>query len=307
MARYLVSGGCGFIGSHLVDELLRKGNDVIIVDNLSTGKIKNLNSDAILHQGDICDHSLMKTLMRDCNGCFHLAAVASVEASINQWVVAHKTNLTGTITILDIAKDLNKIHRFPVVYASSAAVYGASQNYPFKETDITKPISPYGIDKLSCEMQAKFAGNIHNMPNIGLRFFNVYGERQDPRSPYSGVISIFLNRMLENKTINVFGDGNQVRDFIYINDIVRYLIKAMKEAGSSSCVYNACTGNDSTLNQLIATLGSIMHIEPNVAFKELRTGDIKISKGDAEFATRNLNITANTDLYDGLKNMLIKI
>jgi len=308
MSRYLVTGGAGFIGSHLVDKLISMEHEVFVLDNLSTGKLDNLDPAANFIRGDINNYALLKKIMKNCQGCFHLAAIASVEASINQWVEAHKTNLTATIGLLDIAKDLNTHENpFPVVYASSAAVYGISPNCPYKEYDIPHPVSPYGIDKLSCELQAQFAGRSFKLPNTGLRFFNVYGERQDPNSPYSGVISIFAKQIMSQKPLTVYGDGKQVRDFIYVKDIVEYLLHAMQNASDKSPVYNACTSRDVSLNDLIQTLGKVIKRVPEVIYAPTRIGDIKISKGDNRLSQLELDIAANTELYEGLDLMMKKL
>lgn len=305
MAKYLVTGGAGFIGSHLVNELIESGHEVCVIDNLSTGKRSNLNEKAEFFYGDINNERLAKQVMSQCQACFHLAAVASVEASITDWVNTSRTNLSGTIQLLDIAKDLHTdTHPLPFIFASSAAVYGANPDCPYKESDKTSPISPYGIDKLSSEMQIQFASQFHGIPSAILRFFNVYGERQDPNSPYSGVISIFSKRLQQNKPLHVFGDGQQTRDFIYVKDIVSMLICALEIASNKSPVYNACTGNEVTLNQLVETLSDVMHTQPQVNYEAPRIGDIKISKGDNSLAKMDLNVSANTSLYDGLSSML---
>src|SRR6185437_16521969 len=195
MALYLVTGGAGFIGSHLTDALLKRGDQVRVLDNLSTGKWENLDSKATLIVGDIADAGTVARAMDGVDGCFHLAAVASVELGNRDWLGTHRANLTGAITIFDAARRARPDRTVPVVYASSAAVYGDNPNLPLAETAQTRPMSAYGADKLGCELHGRVAAHVHGVRTVGCRFFNVYGPRQDPGSPYSGVISIFFNRI----------------------------------------------------------------------------------------------------------------
>jgi UDP-glucose 4-epimerase len=304
MATYLVTGGCGFIGSHLVDELINQKHTVKVLDNLSTGTLENLNSKAIFIEGDICDEFLVQRVMSTCDGCFHLAAVASVDQSVKDLVGTNHTNLVGTLTLLKVASYINKEYRpFKFVYASSAAVYGDSPNPPFKETDVLSPISPYGADKESCELQARVAGRIHQLPNAGLRFFNVYGERQNPSSSYSGVISIFLNQLKQGQPITIFGDGEQTRDFIYVKDIVHYLCKAMGYANTDSLVFNACNGIDTSITQLAEILIDILGEHPQIIHAKAHPGDIRTSIGDNTLAKTRLGITKSTSLREGLTHL----
>ncbi|MGH7152360.1 MAG: NAD-dependent epimerase/dehydratase family protein, partial [Acetobacteraceae bacterium] len=186
MATWLVTGGAGFIGSHLCDALLRRGDAVRVLDDLSTGKRENLPAGAELMIGDIADPAAVERALAGVDGCFHLAAIASVARGIDDWLGTHCTNLTGTITVFDAVRR----HPVPVIYASSAAVYGDCPAQPLTERAPTAPLSAYGADKLGCELHARVARQVHGITTVGLRFFNVYGPRQDPDSPYSGVISI---------------------------------------------------------------------------------------------------------------------
>jgi UDP-glucose 4-epimerase len=303
MSRYLVTGGCGFIGSHLTDALLNQGHDVIVLDNLSTGYLKNMNKNAELIEGDICDTNQVAKAMTSCDGCFHLAAVASVQQSVKHWVKTNRSNLAGTITLLDMAKNINREHPFSFVYASSAAVYGANKNLrPFKETDELAPISPYGADKVSCEMQARIAGMLHQLPNTGLRLFNVYGERQNPDSDYSGVVSILLNSIKNKTPFTIFGDGEQVRDYIYVQDVISFMIQAMKHANTDSMVFNVCNGEGTTLNQLVDKLGRFSDL-PEIHYTSARAGDIRISTGDNTLVKTKLALPKATPLTEGLKKL----
>ncbi len=227
MALYLVTGGAGFIGSHLVDALLARGDVVRVLDDLSTGKRENLDPRAMLTVGDVADAAVVAGAMQGVDGCFHLAAVASVELGNRDWLGTHRTNLTGAITIFDAARRARPDRTVPVVYASSAAVYGDTPDLPLAESAATRPLSAYGADKLGCELHGRVAATVHGVRNAGCRFFNVYGPRQDPGSPYSGVISIFFNRIGRGQGITIFGDGGQTRDFIYVADVVEALLTTM--------------------------------------------------------------------------------
>src|SRR5690348_8458986 len=189
MSTWLVIGGAGFIGSHLCDALLARGDSVRVLDDLSTGRLANLPPGVRFIQGDVADPACVSAAMAGVDGCFHLAAIASVEKGVTDWLGTHRANLTGTITVLDAIRRQGS--RIPVVYASSAAVYGDAAAMPITEATPCRPLSAYGADKFGGELHAAVGTQVHGIPTAGLRFFNVYGPRQDPKSPYSGVISIF--------------------------------------------------------------------------------------------------------------------
>lgn len=297
MAKYLVTGGCGFIGSHLCEALATAGHEVVVLDNLSTGKVENLTIPVDLHIGDVSVYEDVEKAMQGVEGCFHLAAIASVEKSIEDWPGTHKVNLSGTVNVFDAARKDN----VRVVYASSAAVYGDNANIPLNESDKTRPLSAYGADKLGCEYHAKVAGLIHNVPTAGMRFFNVFGPRQDPKSPYSGVISIFIDRLLSGKPLKIFGDGQQVRDFIYVADVVRFLIAAMTHTSVEADVFNVCTGQTTSINQLAQAIAAIAAAPLSIDRCPARGGDIQVSLGNAEKALKKLNVKARISLSEGLK------
>ena len=231
MSLYLVTGGAGFIGSHLCDALIGRGDSVRVLDDLSTGHRANLPDGVDLVVGDIADPETASRATAGVDGCFHLAAIASVERGINDWLGTHRANLTGAIAIFEaIRRHGTKV---PVVYASSAAVYGDSRTLPIPETAERRPLSAYGADKLGCELHAVTASHVHGIPTVGLRFFNVYGPRQDPKSPYSGVISIFCERILNGMPIQIYGDGAQTRDFIHVSDVVAALLAGHAAASGS--------------------------------------------------------------------------
>ena len=304
MATYLVTGGCGFIGSHLADALRGAGHTVRILDDMSTGRPENKPAGAELLEGDVADPRLVAEAMHGADGCFHLAAVASVERGNLDWLGTHRANLTGRITVLDAARRANSRVPVPVVYASSAAVYGDNPEVPLAETAATRPLSAYGADKLGSEQHGFVAGRVHGIPTCGLRFFNVYGPRQDPKSPYSGVISIFCDRLKAGQGITIFGDGGQSRDFVFVGDIVRALLAAMERAGTDGRVYNVCTGRSTTIGELAGTIAGILGAPAEIVFGPPRAGEIRVSLGDPSSVRRELGFEARTALEEGLARTL---
>ena len=297
MAGYLVTGGCGFIGSHLCERLMAAGHRLRVLDDLSTGKRENLPAGADLWVGSVADAALVRDAMAGLDGCFHLAAIASVQRSVEDWLGTHATNLTGAIAVFDAARLHGAI---PVVYASSAAVYGDNPHIPLAETAATSPMSAYGADKLGCELHGRVASLVHGIPTVGFRFFNVFGPRQDPHSPYSGVISIFMERLRRGLPLKVFGDGLQSRDFVFVGDVVDHLLAAMAHPTKGARVFNVCTGRSSTLLQLIEVLGELLGVVPAVQHEAPRPGDIRVSLGDPQYCRTGLNVAAETSLRDGL-------
>lgn len=304
MARFVVTGGAGFIGSHLVDALISRGHAVRVVDDLSTGRRENLHPRAEMTLGDVADPDLMRAAMQGAAGCFHLAAVASVARCNEDWIGTHRTNLGGTISVMDAARRQGNA---PVVYASSAAVYGRQHELPITESHLARPLSAYGADKLGCELHARAAFEVHGLPTAGFRFFNVYGPRQDPSSPYSGVISVFAKRIADRQRITIDGDGEQTRDFIYVGDIVRFLLAGMMEArrshgdaGAGALVLNACTGQATSVRDLARRLADVLGAPADIVHGPGRAGDIRESLGDPGRAARVLGIRAETSLAEGL-------
>ncbi len=304
MALYLVTGGCGFIGSHLCDALLARGDEVRVLDNLSTGKVENIPSQLELVRGDVADAELVRGAMAGVDGCFHLAAIASVERGNQDWLGTHRTNLTGAITIFEAARRANDGKPVPVVYASSAAVYGDNQLVPLKEDSTVRPLSAYGADKLGCELHARVAGQVHGVRTVGMRFFNVFGPRQDPKSPYSGVISIFCDRLRAGQGIAIHGDGQQTRDFVYVGDVVAALMAAMRVMPEGNPVFNVCTGRSISVLELAQTAASLCGVEPRIDFQPPRSGDVRISLGNPELLAERLGVRAATDFRTGLARTL---
>ncbi len=301
MRTWLVTGGCGFIGSHLVETLLARGDRVRVLDDLSTGRRENVPARAEVTIGDVADIALLHRLMTGADGCFHLAAVASVQRGNEDWLGTHRTNLSGAIAVFDTARRCRAEAPLPVVYASSAAVYGDHPDMPLSESAPTRPLSAYGCDKLGCELHGAVAWRVHGVPTVGFRFFNVFGPRQDPRSPYSGVIAIFAERIGLGRPIEIHGDGEQVRDFIYVADVVRHLIAAMDGAGAKAEIFNICTGRATSILELARIIGTIAGQTPAIAFKSPRTGDIRISIGDPAKARAAFGFACETLIADGLR------
>jgi len=299
MSTYLVTGGAGFIGSHLADKIIENGSNVIILDNFSDGKKANVNPKCELVEGSILDRNLLKDIFKKVDFCYHLAATASVQKSISSWPEAHANNLTGTINIFSEAAERD----IPVIYASSAAIYGTPTTTPISEDDAKEATSPYGLDKYCCEKQAMLFGKLKNLRSIGLRFFNVYGKRQDPSSPYSGVISIFLDKIQNGETITIYGDGQQERDFIFIDDVVKALLASQNFVSIESDIYNVCTGTSTTINDLLATIAGILNKKPSIEYLPTREGDIYRSIGNPS-KLKKLNISDFVDIREGLRKII---
>ncbi|HEX3501570.1 MAG TPA: NAD-dependent epimerase/dehydratase family protein [Stellaceae bacterium] len=304
MAHYLVTGGCGFIGSHLSEALLAAGNRVRILDDLSTGKHANKADAAELIEGDIADPACVARALAETDGCFHLAAIASVEKGNRDWLGTHRSNLTGSITVFDAARSARGGQPVPVIYASSAAVYGDNPQVPLTEDSATRPLSAYGADKLGCELHARVASHVHGVPTVGLRFFNVFGPRQDPTSPYSGVISIFVDRLKADRPLAIYGDGKQTRDFVYVGDVVSALLAAMRVLPAGSPVFNICTGRATSVLDIAHLIAGLCGVTASVDFQPPRAGEARVSFGDPARAAAVLGTRATTELHDGLARML---
>ncbi|MBV9811610.1 MAG: NAD-dependent epimerase/dehydratase family protein [Acetobacteraceae bacterium] len=303
MAHFAVTGAAGFIGSHLVDALLAEGHTVRGLDDLSTGREENLDERCDLIVGDVTDPVMVREVMRDADGCFHLAAIASVARANQAWVETHRVNQTGTVTVLDAARGYGRV---PVVYASSAAVYGDVGTGRAHEDLLAAPLTAYGADKLASEFHARVGFLVHRVPSMGLRFFNVYGPRQDPLSPYSGVISIFARRVGRNLPVRVYGTGEQVRDFVYVRDVVAHLLAAMSRLRSTAevGVLNVCTGLGTSVLRLARILGEVQGREPAIDHHDPRPGDIRVSIGDPSLARSVLGLSAGVSLRDGLSETI---
>ncbi len=298
MPRYLVTGGCGFIGSHLADALVARGHRVRILDNLSTGKRENAPAQAELVIADVTDAAAVATAAAGVDGIFHLAAVASVEESRRNWLRCHAVNLTGAINVFEAAR--RGFARPRVVYASSAAIYGDCPAVPLTEADSPRPINAYGADKLGCELHGRVATLLHGVPTVGLRLFNIYGQRQDPSSPYSGVISIFADRLARRLPIEIHGDGRQVRDFVAVPDAVEALLAAMAAEDAAGEAFNVCSGYGTTVHELASIMSELYGVAPELRFGPARPGDIRISLGDPTRTARALGFRTRLAIRQGL-------
>ena len=300
MACFLVTGGAGFLGSHLVDALLRQGHLVRVLDDLSSGHRENLPRQIQFLHGGITDPTAVEEAFDGIDACFHLAAIASVVRSNREWLHTHEVNLTGTLNILNQARRLRHRHEIPIVYASSAAIYGDCPTFPIGEDTPAAPLSAYGADKSACELHARVAGAVHEIPTVGLRFFNLYGPRQDAQSPYSGVIALFADRLRFGEPVEIFGDGEQVRDFTYVGDAVGALDRALPAASTSAPVFNICTGKGTSVRALAETMADLYRIDITAYHRPARSGEARISVGDPRRAVERLGFKTETALADGL-------
>jgi UDP-glucose 4-epimerase len=277
-----------------------------VLDDLSSGRRDHLDPRAELLLGDVADPALARQAMAGADGCFHLAAVASVARSHEDWVGSHRSNLTGAIAVLDAARLAGGT---PVVYASSAAVYGDQGEGPLGEESALCPLSAYGCDKLGAELHARVGFGVHGVPSLGLRFFNVYGPRQHPASPYSGVVTIFAARIAAGAPITIHGDGQQVRDFVYVADVVSHLRAGMArlQRRPEASVFNVCTGRATSVLALAQTVAAVVGRAGRIGFGPPRPGDIRTSLGDPARARAALGVAAETPLAEGLAQTLARL
>lgn len=296
----LVTGGAGFIGSHIVDRLLNDGHEVIVLDNFSTGHRSNLPESSALTivEGDISHANTVKQCMIGIDWVFHKAAVASVAKTVNDPVGSSAVNYQGTLNLLEAARN-NNVKRF--VFASSAALYGDEPTLPKIETMCPVTLSPYAVDKLASEFACGMYTKLYGLETVCLRYFNVYGPKQDPSSPYSGVISIFTDKLKNKETPTIFGDGEQTRDFVYVADVVEANMKAVTAQQGSGEYYNIATGKKITLNKLLASLYKIYNIDFKVHYGDVREGDIKESYAVVNKASSILKWQPSVELDQGLK------
>ena len=298
----LVTGGAGFIGSHMTDRLIENGWKVTVLDNLSTGSEGNLSHHKGNHNfefvlGSIEDKSLWTTLLASVTCVFHFAAMVSVPLSIEQPSKCHDTNVTAFSNLLLSLKD----NPVPVLYASSAAVYGNRSEGLRKETEHPVPLSPYGASKAINEIQASMAWNVWKVPAIGFRFFNVYGPRQNPSGAYASVIPRFCHALANNKRPVVYGDGTQTRDFIHVKDLTKILFNMSAIANKNGGrVFNVATGISLSVNELLALISNKMNVMPNEERKPERAGDIKFSSADISELKKALCGAEFRHIEDGL-------
>jgi UDP-glucose 4-epimerase len=301
--RALVTGGAGFIGSHIVERLAADGHAVRAFDNLTTGKRDNLAHipGAELVVGDVRDGEALERAMREHDVVFHQAAIVSVPYSIEHPFESLDVNLRGTLNVLEAARRA-KVRR--VVMASSAAIYGEDPALPKRETMLPEPISPYGLEKLGSEHYLSIWAKLFGLETVALRYFNVFGPRQDPSSPYSGVISIFVDRILRDQPLTIFGDGEQFRDFVYVANVVDANLLAATKPGVSGRAFNVGCGVKTSLNELARVLARIAGRETKPKHAEPRAGDIRESLADISAAREALGYAPKIGVEEGLRRLV---
>lgn len=290
----LVTGGSGFIGSHLADALAARGDRVRVIDDLSTGRRENLRPDADFVQASVADRRALDAAMKGVERVFHLAAVVSVQQCLADPAGSNEVNVTGTVRVLQAAAAAG-VRR--VVFASSAAVYGDTPVQPKREDHPPDPLSPYAVAKLAGE---RIGATLPGVEFVALRFFNVYGPRQTPDSPYAAVIPIFLRAIEAGRPLPVFGDGTQTRDFTYVNDVVAGLLLAADAPGANGRVYNLATGRAVSVADMAHALGRAAGRPVELDFRPPRSGEILHSTADVEAARRDLHFRARIPLDEGL-------
>lgn len=299
--RVLVTGGGGFIGSHLVDRLLCAGYRVRVLDNFSTGRLSNLDSavdEVEVVEGDIQSYERASHATRGCELVFHQAALPSVPRSIQDPLTSTASNVTGTINVLLAARDAG-VRR--VVYASSSSVYGANPELPKHEDMPTLPISPYAVAKLAGEGYCRAFGEVYGLETVAIRYFNVFGPRQDPRSQYAAVIPNFITALLRGERPTIHGDGEQSRDFTYVENVVGANLLAAEATDVAGGVYNVACGERVTLNELHAELRQLTDVDLDPLHGPARTGDVRHSLADISAARRDLGYEPSVTLRDGLE------
>ena len=300
----LVTGGAGFIGSHLVDELVANGCRVTVLDNLSTGHRHNIDhlGDRIdFVEGDIRDAGLLDRVVKGCEVVFHQAAVVSVTQSVQDPSHACEVNDLGTVRVLDASRR-SDVRR--VVMASSSAVYGDDPRLPKTEEMAPRPLSPYAVQKLTGEFYASVFKGLYGLETVCLRYFNVFGPRQDPSSPYSGVISIFMAKAAAGQAPTIDGDGGQSRDFVYVKDVVRANLLAATEAAAAGRIFNVGTGTSIRIRDLWKLIGELSKVKIDPVFGSPRAGDIRESVSDINEIGRSLGFTPQVELRQGLIDTL---
>jgi UDP-glucose 4-epimerase len=308
-SKILVTGGAGFIGSHIVDRLLEEDFEVIVIDNLEFGKMENIahhQNEKNFHfvRGDIRNWQFVNETMKDVDAVFHEAALASVALSVQDPILTNEVNVSGTLHLLKAAADLG-VKRF--VYASSAAVYGETRTPEKREDEASSPKSPYGVSKLAAEKYAKSFFEVYGLETVSLRYFNVYGPRQsvDLKGQYGSVITIFLSRLLRNMSPIIFGDGEQTRDFVYVKDVAQANVLAMTSKNAVGECFNIGTGTRISVNQVAQVLKSLINKkEIKNVYADPRPGDIRHGYADISKAKRMLNYIPKFSFEKGIADLV---
>jgi len=298
LANYLVTGGAGFIGSHISEELVRRGHRVRVVDSLVTGYTRNLRDGVEFVQGDLADRAVARAAVAGMDYVIHQAAIPSVPRSVEKPEESHRANVDGTLQILLAARDA-KLRR--VVFAGSSSVYGDTEVLPKTEVMPTKPLSPYALQKLMGEMYLQMFTRLYGLETVTTRYFNVFGPRQDPGSPYSGVISLFIKALSDGSQPVIYGNGEQTRDFTYVSNVVDGVLRAAETPGVGGEVFNLATNNRTSLNELLATLKKIFGSNVEPIYRETRTGDVHDSQADISKAQKLLGYQPTVRLEEGLR------
>jgi UDP-glucose 4-epimerase len=304
MAEYLVTGGAGFIGSHLVEALVERGEFVRVLDNFSTGDRRTLDAvldDIELVEGDVTDAEAVRRATRGVEVVFHQAALASVPRSVANPLATHRACVDGTLNVLLAARDAG-VRR--VVYAASSSAYGNSERLPKSEHHPTAPLSPYAVAKLAGEHYCAAFSTVYRLETVRLRYFNVFGPRQSPDSPYAAVIPLFIQAMTSGKRPVLHGDGSQSRDFTFVADVVQANLLAAEALGVSGRVYNVARGERTTLLGLVEHLNVLLGVRIAPQFTAPRAGDVKHSLADIHRAVTDLGYDPRTDIPTGLRHCL---
>jgi len=299
VARVLVTGGAGFIGSHLCRRLVAEGHEVRVLDNLSSGKRGNLGEiDVDLMIGDLRDPSTAEHAVEDAEVILHHAAIASVQYSVEQPLDEQDVNVVGTLRLLEAARKVG-VRRF--VFAASAAAYGTDPTIPKREEMTALPVSPYGLSKVAGEHYCRVWSHVYGLETVCLRYFNIFGPRQDPASPYSGVISIFARKMIDGVAPTIHGDGEQSRDFNYVDNVVDANLAAMAAKTAAGEIYNIGTGRGVTVNELVATLNQVLGSDLQAEHGESRAGDVRTSVAAIDRARQALGYEPRVAFEAGLQ------
>lgn len=298
MTSYLVTGGAGFIGSHLAEELVRRGARVRVVDNLITGRRENLADLPVeFVQGDLADIDVARAAVAGIDFVLHQAAIPSVPRSVADPLTSHRANIEATLNVLVASREAG-VKR--VVYAASSSAYGDTPTLPKREDMPPNPLSPYALQKLVGEQYGQLFARLYGFDFVATRYFNVFGPRQDPSSPYSGVISLFITALAEGRAPTIYGDGEQSRDFTYVANVVDGVLRACHAPGVKGEVINVATSGRITLNELFATLRTLLGADVTPVYAEARAGDVRHSQADISKAARLLGYRPTVDFEEGL-------
>jgi nucleoside-diphosphate-sugar epimerase len=300
MAKYLVTGGAGFIGSHLAEELTRRGETVRVADSLITGKRHNLAHlpGVEFLQGDLADFDVARRAVAGMDYVLHQAAIPSVPRSVQDPITSNRANIDASLNVLVAARDAG-VKR--VVYAGSSSAYGNTPTLPKVETMPTAPLSPYALQKLVAEQYCQMFTQLYGLETVTIRYFNVFGPRQDPSSPYSGVISLFISALCEGKPPKIYGDGEQTRDFTYVANVVDGVLRACHAPEASGEVINVATGGRISLNQLFRTVRDLVGASIEPIYEDVRAGDVRDSQADISKAQRLLGYRPVVSFEAGLE------